>query len=422
MAHRKIVVSSSGGIAPGAPFALDGFLAVEQGSPPVANTTRMARINDANLSITAVGAKGAAHSFVLGELVVDSLGGAEDVLIGYNIQTTADPSINSANQVMVGDNLSIDSDGINSRWITMLGSNIGLTGDASHKTFGTNVLIGSEIISTGDASGDAENNVIIGDSVRVFGGSNVCIGAASNIFTGTAESVVIGSSAQTGGAQTVSVGYEANGGAQGVAIGDRSRSGSTGVAIGFSAHADGNGALALGAQAQATADGAIAIGVGAVNTTASECLIGSVSVPITTLRFGQGVYTDAGGMVFLLATTDVYGPANNVTGYGLQIRPGIGTGDWANTENLGLDFQVGIVGSNGSTQQVPTSALAIRHSDLNVALWGGLGAAFNGGAGVLFVKDRTTAPTGTTTGGVILYSEGGHLYCLNTVGTAVLLA
>jgi hypothetical protein len=83
---------------------------------------------------------------------------------------------------------------------------------------------------------------------------------------------------------------------------------------------------------------------------------------------------------------------------------------------LGLDLQVGLLGAAGTTQQAYTSGIAIRHSDLNVALWGGLTATFGGGAKMLFIGNATTVPSTAPTGGGLMYVTGGQLHFVSSAG------
>ena len=48
--------------------------------------------------------------------------------------------------------------------------------------------------------------------------------------------------------------------------------------------------------------------------------------------------------------------------------------------------------------------------------------SYGGGQGVLFISNRTTAPTSNPTGGVILYAEGGALKCRGSSGTITTIA
>ena len=72
MADTSAIISSSGGIAAGSPFTLGAVLAVQQVSPPVAFTARLAFLADAEESIVAPGVLGGVTTFVIGRQVIDN--------------------------------------------------------------------------------------------------------------------------------------------------------------------------------------------------------------------------------------------------------------------------------------------------------------------------------------------------------------
>lgn len=423
MARRKIVISSSGGIAAGAPFTKDAILAVQQSSPPVANTTRLARINDASLSITAVGVASGPGSFVLGKNVVDAANGANAILIGDTISVNGTGGAGQANnQVLVGSTITIPTAATNSTNMVALGNTINYVSVGGFKSFGGSIAIGQGITISCSATTDAQNTIAIGQGANVTEAAGIAIGSGATVSL--TEGIAIGQ-AGIAGSQSVGIGTRVNVGATSVGIGRGVLGGTDSVAIGFGATTSGaTSSIAIGRQASTLgATGAMAFGQGATNTVNNWCLFGSRTFPISTIRFGASLNDATGDVVYTFQTADVFGGAgNNLAGNTLIIAAGVGTGNNANGTNRGLDFQVGIVGAAGSTQQAYTSALAIRHSDLNIALWGGLAATFGGGAGVLFVKNATTAPTSNPTGGGILYSVAGALTWRGSAGTVTTLA
>ena len=135
------------------------------------------------------------------------------------------------------------------------------------------------------------------------------------------------------------------------------------------------------------------------------------------MYFGNSQNDSSGGVTFTFNHTKVVG-VNDTQGNTLVIQGGGGTGNWPNAENRGIDIRLGLVQAAGSTAQPPTSVLAMRHSDLNASLWGGLGATFQGGTQVLFIGNSTAAPAGAPTNGVILYVVAGQLFGLGASGIA----
>lgn len=68
-------------------------------------------------------------------------------------------------------------------------------------------------------------------------------------------------------------------------------------------------------------------------------------------------------------------------------------------------------------------AIYVQHraTMLNLGLLGEP-SSFNSGVGVVYLANASTAPSGTPSGGGLLYASGGHLYWLGATGTAVEIA
>lgn len=419
---------AGGGIDLGAPAALDAALFLEQLSPAVANTGRFGRVVDSHRSLIAPGDFAGPTSFVLGRSVSDAIGGDRSTLIGASITQASTGAGQNVDQVIIGQGIAMPAVAVNAQGTILVGNTMVLTAFAAAPSFGSNIGIGFGLtIAGGNGTNlDAQNNVVIGALATMILSSGVVIGAGAK--GESSEAIAVGASSLSG-PQSVTIGAHATttGNTGSVAIGRGAAAGDHDIAIGFSANAGANAVSSLAIGYQATVAGltnAMAFGREAAPGTNGMALFGSANFPLVFLRFGGGVNDASGGHVYRFGTTDLFpGAGNNLAGNGLQVQAGVGTGNWPNTENLGLDLQTGIVGSTGSAQQTYTSVIAMRHSDLNVALWGGLGATFGGGAGVLFMKAAVTVPTTNPTGGGLLYVTGANadLTYRNAAGTVTTL-
>jgi hypothetical protein len=432
VAKRRFFVSSGGGgIDPGNPFAVDQILAVQQVSPPIANTTRLGRKNDATKSLIAPGVNAGALSFVMGDTVVDSVMGLRSVLIGANITQNNPAGLagQAADQVLIGNALVLPTLSRNSQGLVAIGAAQTYTAFLGvADSFGESVIIGhtATLLCLNAGGGDASNAVAIGPGSIATGGT-VAIGANARASDLTAVCIGQGSKA---GLQSVAIGLNADStGARNISIGDRARGGvanSGTVVIGwFADGANSDSGIAIGQSANLNGKTAsIMLGRNASVALDFFCQIGGdQTYPINEMRFGAGFTAATGGNTYTFGITTVFGGAgNNLAGNGLLIRSGLGTGNWANAQGLGIDLQCGLVQAGGSTQQPYTSVLALRHSDLNVALWGGMGATFGGGVLCLFIKNATTVPTVAPTGGGLLYVTGGALHWLGSGGTDTTIA
>ncbi|HEX3698932.1 MAG TPA: hypothetical protein VH374_26415 [Polyangia bacterium] len=424
MADIEAIISSSGGISAGAPFAQFGVLAVQQVSPPVAFTQRMAFLSDPMESIIAPGLQGSAHSFIMGEGTTDSANGDRTLAIGYQLQQNSDGVAHQADdQVLLGNRITIPLASPNSQGAIAVGSLITFVVAAGHSSFGGTVAIGSGLSIQAKNTTDAINSVAIGTGIVLQGSDCVAIGTAAT--TTDDQAIAIGRTA-TANTQAVAIGGGAQGGQHAVAIGGNApKAGDNGVTVGYGATNSGETfSVAIGESAGSTS-GAENICIGSLAQIPSPFGIsntlligGRAPHGVTTFVWGQGYNDSTGGVTFTMRTTELFfGAGNNLPGNSFVIAAGAGTGNWPNTQNLGIDLQVGVAVASGSNQQTYTSALAIRHSDRNVALWGGLAAPFSGAVGALFIANATTPPTpAALAGGGILSVQGGNLHFLNSAG------
>ncbi len=428
MARRRFFLSSGGGgIEAGSPFTVDQILAVEQVTPPFANTTRLGRVNDASESLIAPGVSAGAHSFVMGETALDSPAGDRGLLIGYTLQQNNPVGLagQAADQVLLGNTIQVPLLSRNCQGLVAIGAAVVFTAFLGvADSFGNSVVIGNTagLVCINAGAGDASNAVAIGAGARAHGGS-VVIGATAADSGLTA--VIIGQGGK-GGNDSIAVGRDADATAdRSISIGRRARGGSADtIALGYFADcANSDSSIAIGRQANTNAKTAnIMLGRNASVALDFFCQLGGdATYPINEFRFGAGFTQGAGGNTYTFGITTASG-GNNLAGNGLLIRSGIGTGNWANAENLGIDLQCGLVQGAGGTAQAYTSVLALRHSDLNISFWGGMGATFGGGAAVAFIRNAATAPTTNPTGGGILYAEAGALKWRGSGGTVTVIA
>lgn len=424
MARRRIVVSSSGGISPGSPFVLNGALFVQQANPPFAFTQRLGALIDAGQSIVAPGLLAGATSFVVGSGSVDAVGGDHSVIVG-NAITQIGAAGQASRQILIGSDITFPAIALNAQGTIIIGASPTISPFAAAPTVGSNVLIGDEITLLGFnlGGGDPQNNVVIGASAFSTGGGSVVIGTAARAFDAT--SVAIGQSAK-GGAQSVAIGLNADAtAAHSISIGDRARAGSADtIAIGwFADAANSDSSIAIGREANTNAKFAnIMLGRNASVALDNHCQVGGdLTYPINTFRFGAGYEQATGGVSYTFGTTEVNG-APNTQGNSLVIQAGHGTGNW-NGGSRGIDFQVGLVQGSGATAQPYTSILALHHSNLGIALWGGLGATFGSGVKVMFIGNATTVPTVAPVGGALLYVDPAtgfvHILSANNVNTVI---
>ena len=434
MARKRIAISSGGGIAAGSPFVLDAGLFVSQASPPVANTGRLARLADASLSIIAPGVL-AVNSFVLGNTVVDAVGGDRSILIGRNIRQNSGGAVQARDQILIGSTIQMPAAGTGCEDFVCIGTNIIFTtGVGAQENRSQTTILGNNVTTENSAAGfENRNSVGIGYTARMNGDSCVVIGSSARCVS--EQSVAVGAGATVAGySVAVGQGANANSGASvaasSIMIGRRGLAGPACVMIGTTAGGSavqvdcvgiGWGAASTLVAGNVTAS--IMIGKEAGCSVSNMCIIGSATAPILTLTFGSGEFGVTNNQTYRLTTSyRNTGLGAALIGDTLQVVAGSGTGIWTNLiENLGLDLMCGVLAA-GTTRQPPTSVLALRHSDLNVSLWGGLAATMGSGVKVLFIANATTAPTVAPTGGGLLYVTGGALHWLGSGGTDTAIA
>lgn len=238
---------------------------------------------------------------------------------------------------------------------------------------GTYVLIGRTITGSNLAS----NDIGIGTSVNLSGGSGVCIGSTASIRGGgSASSVCIGfGSTVTAGATAglvVNIGITNSVSAsRGVAIGNGViLSVDSSVAIGRGASVSGNALLAIGTtNISASASNAIAIGSassshanavvigigGAASyTTELMMLAGDSGAAFTTFHVGG---PNLSGTPTALTFRMGNASGTNIAAGSLTIIPGRSTGNIATGGNI--IFQTGEPGASGTTLQTATTRLTI---------------------------------------------------------------
>ena len=430
MADTSAIISSSGGIAAGSPFTLGAVLAVQQVSPPVAFTARLAFLADAEESIVAPGVLGGVTTFVIGRQVIDN-GATGAILIGDTI-TQQGVVATSQNQTLIGRNFALAPTGTNCDNMVAIGSALIFTASVAKTSFGGSVVIGANgtaAICSGTA--DANNLVLIGESAKATGGSTVLIGQAATATDG--NTVGIGCRV-TVDKQAVALGFNASVAIQCIGIGANVQTGTHGVNIGYgSTSAGGDLSVAVGWNTDTSLGGGgvgrIAIGASVTVGSDNWCQIGSRTTPAAVLFFGGGQNDATGGNVYTFGVTGLFGGAgNNLPGNTLVIRAGNGTGNWPNAfggPTLGIDLRCGLVQAGGSTVQPDTSVLALRHSDLNVAFWGGLSATFGLGVRAIFIGNAVTIPSVAPVGGCLLYVDPAtgfvHILSANGVNTVIAL-
>jgi hypothetical protein len=127
----------------------------------------------------------------------------------------------------------------------------------------------------------------------------------------------------------------------------------------------------------------------------------------TAATAGQGLTIDAGGAI--AGTADL-------AGGDLTLKSGISTG----TGSSALHFYTATAGSTGTADNTPTEKMTILGSG-NVKIAGTAVRATTEGTNHLDIFDGT-APVGTLTNGISLYSTSGELRVMDAAGNATLLS
>lgn len=364
MARKRIVISSSGGIAAGAPFVLDAGLFVQQASPPVVNTGRFARLNDAMQSLIAPSVTGGADSFVMGEGASSPAGQANVTLVGADIVTTA--VVGQANRTAAfGGRITWPAAQGAAEDTVAVGWDIAFV--AGGLACGQSVVIGTNVVITPIANSSV-SNTIIGANAAMTGAGGTVLGANTSC---NQESSVVGEGALASGDQAEAFGHDANAGLRGIALGNRARTdntlGGNSIAIGWFTDALDTEAIAIGNRATANFARTVAIGTDAVagaadsiclgneasTAVANQCTIGSETSFITLLLVG------AGGISATPRTLQFRPPAgsgNNAAGWSLDIVAAWNTGNNATGQ---ISFQTGVVGAGGVALQAIAERLAV---------------------------------------------------------------
>ena len=432
MARKRIAISSGGGIAAGSPFVLNGALFVQQAAPPVAKSGRLSQLADAVESLVAPATGAVApNSLVLGEGATAFVGGDRSVLIGWHVRQNNGGVAQATDQVLIGNTIIVPPASTGSDRLIVIGSKTVFTLGGVFDSYGGNIAIGDAISLINSALAPCVNNVVIGAGALATAGASVSIGVGCRILAGagsvTSDGVAIGRQATAYGS-CVAIGAQSSASLvqHNVAVGRLAiATGGFAIALGGRCPAAGDRAIPLGALSDIQASGSIALGYDITIAAGSPniCVIGGRSYPILNFYVGSNVDDVTGAVSYSWNYTAVAaGAGNQLVGNTLVVQGGNGTGSWANAENRGIDFKCGLLAAAGSTQQPSTSVLALRHSDLNVALWGGLAATMGSGVKVLFIANCTTAPTVAPTGGGLLYVAAGALHWLGSGGSDTAIA
>lgn len=301
MADISAIISSSGGISPGTPFALLKVLAVQQVNPPVAFTQRLGFLLDPEESIVAPGVLSGAGSFVVGRGVVDSANGLFQVLVGDSITTNTGGGAGQADaQTILGSRIAIPVGAFNSQNLVVIGDRVAFNVASGHNSFGDSVIIGAQAQLTCLSTADADLSVVIGASAQGAGGQVVCIGNVALVTDN----------------QGVAIGANATAAGQSIAIGDHTGSGVQSVAIGGAGTQGGTRTIVLGWRTNlAGSIDSIAIAVDLdlhLAPVTNWCQLGSPAHPINTIAWSNG-HLDivAGALTYTggLGTVTVLAPA-----------------------------------------------------------------------------------------------------------------
>jgi hypothetical protein len=350
---------------------------------------------------------------------------ASVTVTGNSTTDTIDLTVSGGSGDVVGPSSSIDNeivrfDSTTGKLIqayTSGGPTIGDTG---------NVLIPQEISSTDATYADSE----------IFGSSAACTGI---------RSVSIGKSATTNGG--VAVGYSASGSGSGAtAIGKSTTSSNTGsVAVGNAASATGLGAFAMGNSASATSTysialgtsatagtataavaigaaanssygEAIAIGYNAATTQVQQMVIGASNKTVTDYWFGMNnVGTSAAeyNQDFKFNWGGIATGQTDTAGKNVEFNAPNGTGTGVGGDFI---FKLADAGTTGTAKNALAEVFRIANTgDIGLNT-----TDFASGVGVFAIADGT-APSGTPTGGGVIYVESGALKYKGSSGTVTTL-
>lgn len=214
---------------------------------------------------------------------------------------------------------------------------------------------------------------------------------------GVDRSIALGLSCSTTNVGDVAIGNlcQANGG-NGVAIGYASRSNAdSSTAVGVVAYANGQSSVALGRNVLASGTGAVVFGV------AARC--------------------DTTAMCIAMAHED-YGVTNSVSG---SILLAVQNGSGATRKAQYITIGATIFNEDGDNQDFRIEGDTLSNLFFVDASADSIGintTDFASGTGVIGIGNRTAAPSGTPSGGGVLYVESGALKYKGSSGTVTTIA
>ena len=289
------------------------------------------------------------------------------------------------------------------------------------------VLIPTEISSTDATYADCE---LFGSGAACTGLQSVSVGKSATTFKGVAvgyNAAAAGSGASAIGKNTiasntgsVAIGQGCTASGLGAfAMGNSaSATGTYCVAMGQSATAGNQtGAMALGAAATSAYGEAIAIGYNAVTTQIQQMVVGAANKVVTDFWFGHnnvGAAAVEYNQVFKFNWGGIKTGETDTAGKDVEFNAPNGTGT-----GIGGDFIFQLAAAGGGTGSAKNAVAEV----FRIANTGDIGlntVDFGSGVGVFGMADGT-APSGTPTGGGVIYVESGALKYKGSSGTVTTL-
>jgi hypothetical protein len=275
---------------------------------------------------------------------------------------------------------------------------------ASCELFGSGALsTGTQCVSVGKDASAAANAVAVGMTAIASGSTSVSIGKSSTA-TNTG-SVSVGQGADATGLGAFAMGNSA--GATGTYC----------IALGQSASAGTQtGAIAIGAAATSAYGEAIAIGYNAVTTQIQQMVVGAANKVVTDYWFGHnnvGAAAAEYNQVFKFNWGGIKAGETDTAGKDVEFNAPNGTGTGVGGDFI---FRLANAGSTASTKNALAEVFRIANTgDIGLNT-----TDFGSGVGVFAMADGT-APSGTPTGGGVIYVESGALKYKGSSGTVTTL-
>jgi hypothetical protein len=275
---------------------------------------------------------------------------------------------------------------------------------ASCELFGSGTLsTGTQCVSVGKDASAAANAVAVGMTAIASGSTSVSIGKSSTA-TNTG-SVSVGQGADATGLGAFAMGNSA--GATGTYC----------IALGQSASAGTQtGAIAIGAAATSAYGEAIAIGYNAVTTQIQQMVVGAANKVVTDYWFGHnnvGAAAAEYNQVFKFNWGGIKAGETDTAGKDVEFNAPNGTGTGVGGDFI---FRLANAGSTASTKNALAEVFRIANTgDIGLNT-----TDFGSGVGVFAMADGT-APSGTPTGGGVIYVESGALKYKGSSGTVTTL-